>query len=231
MTGSWHTVFTNWYRHRNRRPGSYESGSSTDIELGTCCRSPERFDSGISFGGLDLVSDDHVTPKSSIEPHLDDPILLKLKFGDQTYIKPLDYGTFSRWTAVERLMVDMEQDGIIIGELWDVVEKMRVCSGDWNARVRPGWDVHVHCQDARVILRTGQFEDDSDSEGLESDEEGWVDEVLDQYQEEWCLPRWRVRVEQERSINGQSQEPSWMVLGLGCVSMVFFIVAVVVYTA
>jgi hypothetical protein len=39
------------------------------------------------------------------------------------------------------------------------------------------------------------------------------------------------RVEQETSTKKNTEDPSWRVLTLGCISMIFFIVAVIVYTA
>ena len=231
MTDSWHATLMDWYRYRRRRQVSEEGEPFVDIELGAPCKSPKRVDSGMSFGSLGLVSNGHTTPKFEPQPQPADSIHLKLDFGDDICIKSLDYETFSRWSAIEGLIVDMEEDGIFVEEFWDVAEGMRVCRGDWDARVRPGWDVHVLCHSARAFLEEKPFEDDSDSEGYESDEERWIDDVLDQYQEEWCLPRWRERVEQERSISVQMQEPSWTVLSLGCAWILIFIVAVVVYTA
>ncbi|KAH6639342.1 hypothetical protein C7974DRAFT_388280 [Boeremia exigua] len=122
----------------------------------------------------------------------------------------------------------MEKDGIIIEELWDVAGSLQVCMGDWDARVRPGWDIRMH---ARATLETHCLDNSSDSDGSENISGQWVEEILDQYQEEWCLPRWRAKVEQQESMSIVMQEPSYLMLALGCVLMVFFTVAIVVYTA
>lgn len=229
MTGSWHTILTDWYRHRRRRHIPEALAVPIDIELMARCRNPQRVDSSISFGSLTLVDEDQAGPDLRVESQSEEPIHLKLDFGDGVYTRPLHYGTFSRWSALEGLMTDLEKDGMIIEEIWDVVEQMRVCGGDWDARVRPGWNLQVHCQNVQTCLDGNRPEDGSDSEDTDDEEECWVDEILGQYQE-WCLPRWRDRVEQEKSINRYAKEPSWVMLGLGCLSTLFFIVAVIIYT-
>jgi hypothetical protein len=62
-----------------------------------------------------------------------------------------------------------------------------------------------------------------------SDEPEGIDEVLDQYQEEWRFPRWRVKVKQERSLSRTIKEPSGMTTAHGCTLVVCFVVAVIVY--
>jgi len=228
MTASWHWVWIDWYRCQWKLGNTEVAGPVVDIELSAPCRIPKRIDSGISISGLTLVDEDRFN-EFGLRSTLEEPIYLELDFGDRIYTKPLEYGTFSRWTAIEGLVTDLKEDGLMVKELWDETERMRVCGGDWDARVRPGWSLEVPCRDEEAYPK-GWTEDDSDSEDTEVDEERWIDEVLDHYQEEWCLPRWRHRVEQETSTRKNANEPSWRVLALGCVSMILFIVAVVVYT-
>ena len=229
MGTSQHWVWKDWHRCRRKRWGVEAAGPIVDIELHAPCRGPKRVDSGISISGLTLVNDDRLN-KSSWTSRSEEPIYLELDCGDRIYTKPLEYGTFSRWTAIEGLVTDLKKDGLMAEELWDETEKMRVCGGDWDARVRPGWSLEVPCRDEELYPKDWA-EDDSDSEDTEVDEEHWIDEVLDHYQEEWCLPRWRDRVEQETLTRKNAKDPSWRVLALGCISMGFFIVAVIVYTA
>ncbi|KAF3039170.1 hypothetical protein E8E12_005286 [Didymella heteroderae] len=129
--------------------------------------------------GLTLVCESQ-TNESSLDSQSEEPIYLELDFGDRIYIKPLEYGTFSRWTAIEGLMMDLERDGMVIQELWDGIEKMRVCSGDWDARVRPGWNLEMPCRNEEACLQKDRTEDGSDGEDTDDDEDRWIDEVLDQ---------------------------------------------------
>lgn len=230
MTGSWLDRSVDWYRYRRRLRTPEAAGPSTDIELAAPSRSPKRIDSGVSISDLTRVSEE-LTDISISNSRSEEPIYLKLDFGDRTYTKPLDYGTFSHWSAMEELKINLERDGVGIKNLWDEVERMEVCGGDWDARVRPGWSLQLNCHSADALLEKDSPGYDSDSEDTEVDEERWVDEVLDQYDEEWCLPRWRDRVEQETSTKKNAKDPSWRALALGCISIVFFIVAVIVYTA
>lgn len=233
MKCSWQSRFTNWYSYWGRRRTLDEVDPFTDIELDATCRDPKRVDSAISVENSTPISSSYSTPSFSSQLRQTDSIHLELNFGDGTCIKSLDYGTFSRWSAVERLMVDMEEDGMFCEELWDVSECMRVCKGDWDARVRPGWDIHALCQIMPAVLEARYLEGDSDSGSDDPESEGdqWLDDVLDHYQEEeWCLPRWMDKVEPERSMS-IDQEPSWTMLALGCVSMALFIVATIMYTS
>ncbi|KAF1926086.1 uncharacterized protein M421DRAFT_224626 [Didymella exigua CBS 183.55] len=229
MTGMWPTICTYSHRYRWRRD-SPAARPAADIELGTPFTNPNKVDSGMSISGLTLLSEDRADGKR-VNSGLEESIHLRLDLGDGVYVKPLNYGTFSRWSAVRELMVDMKKDGIIVEDLWDEAEGMRVCGSDWDARVRPGWNLQMRCQKVEASLEESGSEYDSDSEDTEDEGEAWIVDVIDQYQEEWCLPRWRDRVEQDVSTRKRAEEPSLMALGLGCVSIVFFIVAIVVYTA
>ncbi|KAJ8109275.1 hypothetical protein OPT61_g7588 [Boeremia exigua] len=230
MADSWRANFTDWYKYWRRRQVS-DVESFVDIELDATRKDNDTVDSNTTYRQSTSFSSSHYTPTCASHPPLTDPIYLRIDFGDDVCQKSLDYGTFSHWSAVEGLMIDMEEDGMIFEELWDVNESMKICMGDWDARVRPGWDVHVHCQSGQAMLETRYLEEDSDSEYSESEEDHWIDEILDPYQEEWCLPRWREKVELEKSKIIAMQEPSWIMLGLGCASVTLFIIAAVVYTA
>lgn len=232
MLKSWNISFTEWYKHWRQRQHFDKAGSSLDVELGIYCKHFERIDSGISLRDTNDFSSCHTSPDVASQDRLSNSIYLELDFGDKTCIKSLDYGTFSHWAAIEGFMFDMEEDGILWEELWDATESMIVGEGDWDARVRPGWYLHVHCQHSAAMLESPYFEDetDSESEDLESEGEHWIDDVLGHYQEEWCLPRWRHKIELEKSINAAMQEPSWIMLVLGCISVALFMVAAVVYT-
>ncbi|KAF3052493.1 hypothetical protein E8E11_011046 [Didymella keratinophila] len=123
----------NWYKFR-RRPWIPEATQlATDIELLAPSRSAERGDSGISISGLTLVSEEG-PEESTLNARSEEPIYLKLDFGDRTYTKPLEYNTFSRWSAMKEFKISLERDGLSIKGLWDEVEKMKVCGGDWDAR-------------------------------------------------------------------------------------------------
>lgn len=228
MLAMWENVSWNWYRYRTRDQASHESGASIDIELGVTLTSSLLVDSGLSLGvskkGTMLTADQLF--------EVAHPIKLTFNLGDEIFTKPLDYKTFSRWDAIEGLMVDMKNDGIIIEELWDRKEKTRIWSGDWNARVRPGLDVHVHCQQAHGFLDQGASEGDGDSEYPDDEAKQRCTNIeLGKDQDEWCFHRWRGRVERAKSKHKQMQEPSWLMLALGCSSMLFFFIAVIVYTA
>lgn len=228
MKQSWHTKITKTFWYRSQRRQDSEAKSIADIELVASKETNKRANSSTWSGPVRLSS--HLaTPKLDQGPC--EPILLMLDFEDGPCIKSLDYGTFSHWDAIEGLLVDVEKEGIVIGELWDENEKMRIRRGDWDARVRPGWDVHVRCQDLQLVTEACQSEDDSDSDALESDDDRWLDDVLDNYQEDWCLPRWRDKVEQDNSASKYLQEPSWIIIALGFASVVLFIIAGIVYTA
>lgn len=233
MASSWHSRFTSWYRYWRRRAPHEDAAPCADVELVATCKEPKRVDSGFSVGTSYLSSHPYTTPDSTTLSQQSGFIHLNIDFGDESCIKSVDYGTFSCWSAIEGLMMDMEKDGIVCEELWDISESMRVCKGDWDARVRPGWDIHVHCQDVPMVLETPYLEDDSDSgsEDAGSEEDRWIDDVLDHYREEWCLPRWRDKVEPKRPRSIAIQEPSRTMLIAGCVSVVLFIIAAIVYTS
>jgi hypothetical protein len=160
-----------------------------------------------------------------------DPIRLVLDFEDCTHTKSLDYATFAKWQRVEALLLDMESDGICVNHMWDDIEKMQVTSGDWDARVRPGWEVHVSCID-RIDL-CGYLDDRNDEDST-ADEDGdgeWIEGGVDK--QEWWFARWRHRVESKRSrcVTVVQEPPSWRMIIAVCGLMVPFFWAVVMLTA
>ena len=234
IMGKWSPILASKIR-RHIDPGfSHDDQNIVDIELGESPQTPKRVDSGVSFCNSPLDSQDQTKsiPPKDLQHH--EPIYMTFDFGDGTLVKPLDYETFGRWDAIDNLTKDLENDGFMFANLWDKVEDMRVDGGDWDARVRPGWTINASL---RAPVRNNGFEEDvdSNSEDCEStDEEEWRNEYIDEYltdeMEDWCLPRWRSKVEQEMK-EERNQEPSWRVLILGFASVVFFMVAVIVYTA
>ena len=64
-----------------------------------------------------------------------------------------------------------------------------------------GTPYRLRCRDEQTTRGVRPVEDNSYSEDFRSDEPEGIDEVLDQYQEEWFFPRWRVKVEQERFLS------------------------------
>lgn len=227
MFAIWNTLLASWdgCKSCTKRPGTL-----VDIELGEHFKVPGRVDSKISLKSLKSISSNRSTPKLDNTSQYCEDIRLTFNFGDVVHTKQLNYGTFACWDAMEELIKDVERDGFVVKELWDDIEEMKVYSGDWDARVRSGWDIHVHCEDA--LAPTWKDDDgESDSERYENeDERTLVDEIIAGYQEDWCLLRWRSKVEQERSTAVQVLEPSWLMLALGSASMIFFLVTVIVYT-
>jgi hypothetical protein len=205
-----------------------------DIELGDPLKKPREVDSCVSFCDSELDHDNRTPSISTESIQYHEPIHMTFDFGGNILTKSLDYETFVRWDAMEAFAKDLEEDGFAFESLWDETEKMKVGSGDWDARVRPGWRINASFLQAPIWSDELEKDSESDSEDYEStDQEEWqaeyIDEYLDKEVEDWCLPRWRSRVEQEMK-GGYSQEPSWMILALGCASMMFFIVAVITYT-
>ncbi|KAF9693640.1 hypothetical protein EKO04_008178 [Ascochyta lentis] len=203
------------------------------VELGMLFEVPNKANSDLSMDSLESVSDNPTIPAVHQLHQSYRPLLLHLDLGDRTVTKQLDYETFARWDAMAGLMADLEKDGMAISNPWDVEEEMEVRSGDWNARVRHGWAIKLSCQYTSEYSQETDSDDGSDRD----DDYGRVEDIYREYRytkeeiEDWCLPRWRNRVEQDGSTREQLQEPSWKVLALGFASMVFFVVTVIVYTA
>jgi hypothetical protein len=114
-----------WYRDRWRE--SPEARCFLDIELGFQRKPTRRVDSAISLGSSEACGF-CTTLKLDLDPH--EFIILTLDFEDVSCVKSLDYRTFSHWDAMEGLLLDLEKEGITVGELWDQTEKMRICCSD-----------------------------------------------------------------------------------------------------
>jgi len=147
----------------------------------------------------------------------DEPLMLNLCMDDGTYVKGLDFTTFAHWDNMQTILNDLEKDGMVVEELWDVHEDMRVGSGDWDARVRPGLEIDAMC------VRSAWEDDSSCSSG--DCEEGGVELELRHGEQprrkHWWFERWRRRVERESLMSGEAvQEPSRLMVLLGTILMV-----------
>jgi hypothetical protein len=118
-------------------------------------------------------------------------LILHLPSTSETYTRHLDFSTYRTWTHFASLLSIFSDDlGIVCLWIWDVVEKMEVGPGDWEARVRPGWRVDVVC------CMMGEMGDDEDDGFDEADWElgvgYWCDDVAGV---QWGFARWRRQVE------------------------------------
>lgn len=162
------------------------------------------------------------------------PLVLTFCFQDQMCVKVLDYEVFAQWDAVEAVLQGVREMGIVVERLWDTVDDTRVGGGDWNARVRPGWNVKVLCLENGVEELGGGFEEeDEESAGAGGVEEGegrvwgaagWLGRK--EKETAWWFARWRERVEKEIRCHGHLRDPSWEMVVGWCFSMVTFVVMV-----
>ncbi|KAH7389654.1 hypothetical protein DE146DRAFT_620294 [Phaeosphaeria sp. MPI-PUGE-AT-0046c] len=148
-----------------------------------------------------------------------------MHFGDEKFVKELDFATFAQWESVRTLLEGFEGEGAIIDGLWDVREKMPIWSGDWEARVYPGLEVDARCRKPHEL----QVHSSSDDP-----EEGGPGEALRHSSEpcarHWWFGRWRMKVEQETmGIGGAVREPSRRMVLLGVVAMGVFLGIVFVF--
>ncbi len=229
MTGAWDVFLPYYFRVFTHKACFNDREEFVDVELGVLAKIPRRVDSGISLGSLDPVSSDYTVTDSGFGNESAGSILLAFDFGEESYIKALDYGTFARWDAMKGLIEDIESDGAVIEQLWDTRESMMVSGGDWDARVCHEWSIHVRCMEARRDSAI-ELSDESDSEACDSNDETLYDAEAEE-EDDWCLARWRRRVEQQRSMHEHVQEPSWIMLVLGSALVICFVITVLVYTA
>ncbi|KZM20059.1 uncharacterized protein EKO05_0007536 [Ascochyta rabiei] len=234
MMRIWDALFAQRSQNWARRLLSNDPEANNDVELEKLFEMSSKVDSELSLDSPNLVSSEPLIPAVNYTYQEYRPLLLHLDLEDKTVTKQLHYETFARWDAMAGLMADLEKDGMIISKPWDMAEEMEVRSGDWDARVRQGWAIQLSCQ---YVYGSSQ---ETDSDNGSDRDNGDYESVKVTYQtckdaneeaEDWCLPRWRSRVERYGPIRGQTQEPSWRVLTLGCASMLFFVVTVIVYTA
>jgi hypothetical protein len=165
-----------------------------------------------------------------------EPLVFRFHLEGRIHVKHLDYLAFARWENVMALLEELESDGAVIEQLWDVREDMAMCSGDWDARVRPGLEVDVVCRQASAgHVRRGHSpcsrsddddEDDDDDEAVAALKRG-NNPLLKKH---WWFERWRRKVEHE-ALGGRraGREPSRRMLVLGAVSMAAFLGVVVVF--
>jgi hypothetical protein len=180
---------------------------------------PSRVDSGIALNVLDQSAPDPL----SFTFHLD----------DRTYTKTLDYQAFVQWDGVSALLDELYDDGIMVNQLWDVNEYMEVGSGDWEARVRPGWKVDVYCQHSDQCEPTSDWISDYESDDSDGEEDKNDNDDLERmsnamrFERRWWFARWKERVEKEKCRKAKTQqEPTWIMMLIWATSMVAFIAIV-----
>jgi hypothetical protein len=179
--------------------------------------SPSRIDSGIAFNA----------PEYPVQAAHPDPLTFTFHLDDRTYTKTLDYRTFARWEGIGALLDELRDDGIMTEQLWDVDEAMEVGSGDWEARVRPGWNVEVWCQHVDLYERTSdcvsELDSDSDEDEEESESEGRCEQIS-KCERRWWFARWKDRVEKKKTRKERAhQEPSWIMMLIWATCMLAFI--------
>jgi hypothetical protein len=152
-----------------------------------------------------------------------DPLVFNFYLENRVHVKRLDYSVFAQWRSVMGLLQDLECDGAVIEQLWDVREDMAICSGDWDARVRPGMEVDALCRHPyprQDDFRWSSRNKDEDEETIEQLERS--DNPL--LKKHWWFERWRRKVEQEALMVGHAvQEPSRRMLVVGILSMATFL--------
>jgi hypothetical protein len=210
------------------RSWAWRKSQTLGVKLDDSSSSQARTDSDISLYSLTRTKTNGLV-KEKIYQSLD-PICLVLAFDDHTYTKFLEYKTFAQWHRFEALLLDLESDGICVDYLWDIAEDMRVTGGDWDARVRPGWEVHASCTDCSDIHEYPNDRVDEDS----SVDDDWERDLIESgyYRQEWWFARWRHRVESRRS-RGASvvHDPSWRMIIAVCGLMIPFLWAMVIFLA
>jgi hypothetical protein len=152
-----------------------------------------------------------------------EPLVFNIHLEGQTFVRFLDYSTFTRWESVEVLLEDFEDNGAIIEQLWDVRENMRIWRGDWDARVYPGLEVDVICSRPDIWENDWDSSSDSEGDGEEEDEARvWNDVHLGG--KRWWFSRWRMKVEQETmGTGGEVRQPSRKMLWFGALAMATFL--------
>jgi hypothetical protein len=101
---------------------------------------------------------------------------------------------------VSALLEVLTEEGIIVDQLWDVNEDMRIGGGDWNAKVRPGCAIDVLCFNDRgsqdwVYDSSSDSADDADEERPgDVSSELYVARGV-QSEHPWWFARWKERGE------------------------------------
>jgi hypothetical protein len=223
-------VFSVWYRAVGDflRPWPRTKSQTSGVKLDDSSSSQTRTETDISLYSLTRTKTNGLLEEEFYQSL--DPICLVLAFEDHTHTKFLDYTTFARWHRFKALLLDMESDGIWVDYLWDACEGMEVTGGDWDARVRPGWEVHASCTDCNDFCEYPNDRGDEDS----SVDEDWERDLIESgyRRQEWWFARWRHRVESRRS-RGASvvHEPSWRMIIAVCGLMIPFLWAMILFLA
>ncbi|KAF1849721.1 uncharacterized protein K460DRAFT_360574 [Cucurbitaria berberidis CBS 394.84] len=230
-------VFSSWYQSLATSVLSRDRGRHIASSPGV--QNPpsniHRADSAISLSPYVYPEEDDI-PKRNESPQkpcqIPDSLLVHFQFEDRIYNKQLNYSAFSKWDSVDALLVDLEKDGVLVVQLWDVREEMPICSGDWNARVRPGWEVLVTCVDGTLWgdegsecgdINSADDEDDYyyyDHHARERLDDFVAYEGLEASIKHWWFTRWRQRVERASLADEESGlDLSWSMILLGGVSL------------
>lgn len=136
------------------------------------------------------------------------PINCTFLFDEEAYYHGLDYFVFRQWHLFSSLLGAVQSDvGLLDVQIWDMDEQIEVMAGDWEARVRPGWDIVVH--GAYVGEQDdGKSEQDGAQELWGAEKEGG----------QWWFQRWRERA--EGGTAGGRRQRGWLVGLVGLVGTV-----------
>lgn len=126
-------------------------------------------------------------------------IQLTFNFGFKCFTYELEYAVFCQWKYVSLLLSAVHEDGVKCVQIWDEFEGAQVMAGDWEARVIPGWQITIFCQDANV-------DDDNYSEASDEKDQSWEDGD----REDWWFKRWKTRVEKTTERSNKKRSP-WMI--------------------
>jgi hypothetical protein len=132
-------------------------------------------------------------------------IRLTFDFGCRSHVYELEYAIFRQWKYISLLVSAVHADGMSCALMWDESEGLQVMAGDWEARVTPGWQVTIFCQDDH------DDEDDDDWSEVDSEkDEPW--DVEKGYGGEWWFKRWKTRVEKKKE--GQKKKQKAWIIGV-----------------
>ncbi|KAF2441430.1 hypothetical protein P171DRAFT_497675 [Karstenula rhodostoma CBS 690.94] len=132
-------------------------------------------------------------------------IRLKFDFGCRSHIYELEYAVFRQWKYVSLLVSAVQEEGVNCALIWDECERLQVMAGDWEARVTPGWQVTIFCEDDNV---DDDEEEDDWSEVDNEKDDPW--DIEKGYGGEWWFKLWKTRVERKKEGRIKKQKP-WMI--------------------
>jgi hypothetical protein len=139
----------------------------------------------------------------SSETKVSKSIRLTFDFGCRSHIYELEYAVFRQWKYVSLLVSAVQEDGMTCALIWDESEGLQVMAGDWEARVTPGWQVTIFCQDDHVD------EGDDDYSEVDSEKDAPWD-VEKGYGGEWWFTRWKTSVERTKE-GPKEKQKAWMI--------------------